>query len=191
MENKNTPIVVNLIGSPGAGKSTLAAMVFTKLKVLGVNCELVTEYAKDKTWEKNDTALANQVYVFAKQFYRMDMCSGKVDVLITDSPLIMSPIYNKDKGIDKPLKELVRAINEKYRNLYFFVNRVKKYNPIGRSQTEEESDMISTELRKMLESYGIKYTEIPGRTESSEKVIEQVIPMLDSELADTSDIETR
>ena len=191
MENKNTPIVVNLIGSPGAGKSTLAAMVFTKLKVLGVNCELVTEYAKDKTWEKNDTALANQVYVFAKQFYRMDMCSGKVDVLITDSPLIMSPIYNKDKGIDKPLKELVRAINEKYRNLYFFVNRVKKYNPIGRSQTEEESDMISTKLRKMLESYGIKYTEIPGRTESSEKVIEQVIPMLDSELADTSDIETR
>ena len=52
-------IVCNLFGSPGTGKSTLAAYVFAKLKMLGINCELVTEFAKDKTWENNKTALAN------------------------------------------------------------------------------------------------------------------------------------
>lgn len=46
-------LIVNLFGAPGAGKSTLAAYVFAKLKMAGVNAELVTEFAKDKTWENN------------------------------------------------------------------------------------------------------------------------------------------
>ena len=48
-----------LRGAPGAGKSTLAAYTFAKLKMMNVNCELVTEFAKDKTWEKNFTVLSN------------------------------------------------------------------------------------------------------------------------------------
>ena len=59
-------ITVSLFGPPGAGKSTLAAYVFAKLKMMGVNCELVTEFAKDKVWEKNNEALSNQIYIFAK-----------------------------------------------------------------------------------------------------------------------------
>jgi nicotinamide riboside kinase len=190
MTDDNTqkyPKIINLIGQPGAGKSTLAATVFAKLKMLGVNCELVTEFAKDKTWEQNTTALSNQIYVFAKQYYRMDRCSGKVDVLITDSPLIMSPMYNKDMDIDKPLKELVSAINGKYHNLYYYVKRVKKYNPIGRSQTEDESDEIGMKLKQMLDDYGIEYTEVPGRLESADVIIEQLRPYVKDKMADTSD----
>ena len=54
------PLVVNLAGAPGAGKSTGAAYIFTRLKQLGVNCELVGEFAKDKTWEHNMLALSCQ-----------------------------------------------------------------------------------------------------------------------------------
>ena len=43
-------LVVNLYGAPGSGKSTGAAYIFAKLKMLGVNCELITEFAKDKVW---------------------------------------------------------------------------------------------------------------------------------------------
>lgn len=42
-------LVVNLFGGPGSGKSTGAAYVFARLKMLGYNAELVTEFAKDKT----------------------------------------------------------------------------------------------------------------------------------------------
>ena len=35
-------IVVNLYAGPGAGKSTLSAYTFAKLKMAGVNCELIT-----------------------------------------------------------------------------------------------------------------------------------------------------
>lgn len=43
--------VINLFGGPSAGKSTLAAGVFYNLKCMGINCELITEYPKDKVWE--------------------------------------------------------------------------------------------------------------------------------------------
>ena len=45
--------IVNLFGAPGAGKSTGAAYIFSKLKLAGVNAELVTEFAKDKVWESS------------------------------------------------------------------------------------------------------------------------------------------
>ena len=59
-------IIVNLFGAPGAGKSTLAAYIFSKLKMRDINVELITEFAKDKTWEKNFSALKNQAYMFGK-----------------------------------------------------------------------------------------------------------------------------
>ena len=40
-------IVINLFGVPSAGKSTGAAYIFSRLKMAGVNAELVTEFAKD------------------------------------------------------------------------------------------------------------------------------------------------
>lgn len=64
-------LVVNLFGGPGSGKSTCAAGVFTLLKLSGVNAELVTEYAKDLTWEKRHVTLANQHYIFGKQLQRL------------------------------------------------------------------------------------------------------------------------
>lgn len=45
-------IVVNLFGVPSAGKSSGAAYIFSKLKMEGINAELVTEFAKDKVWEE-------------------------------------------------------------------------------------------------------------------------------------------
>ena len=150
MTDDNTqkyPKIINLIGQPGAGKSTLAATVFANSKcwVLIANSSLNLQ--RIRHGNRTQPLFSNQIYVFAKQYYRMDRCSGKVDVLITDSPLIMSPMYNKDMDIDKPLKELVSAINGKYHNLYYYVKRVKKYNPIGRSQTEDESDEIGNETQ--------------------------------------------
>jgi adenylate kinase family enzyme len=44
-------LFVNLFGSPGTGKSTMAASIFAELKWRGVDCEIVTEYAKELTWK--------------------------------------------------------------------------------------------------------------------------------------------
>lgn len=89
-------LIVNLFGVPGAGKSTGAAYIFSRLKMLGVNAELVTEFAKDKVWENNEEVFNNQAYIFGKQSFKISRCANKVDVVITDSPLPLSVFYNND-----------------------------------------------------------------------------------------------
>lgn len=156
------PIVVNLTGAPGAGKSTGAATIFAELKKLGVNAELVTEFAKDKTWEHNNTALGCQEYIFGKQSYRLARCRDEVDVIITDSPLPLGLIYNQNPALDYHFTEVVMNVLNTYENINFFINRVKPYNPKGRNQTETESDQISIEIKDMYNRLGISYTEING-----------------------------
>ena len=171
-------ITVSLFGPPGSGKSTLAAYVFAKLKMMGVNCELVSEFAKDKVWEKNNAALSNQIYIFAKQYYRMSRCTGQVDVIVTDSPLFLSPFYNKDPEIDEPLKKLVRTVSDRYDNLNYFLKRVKKYNPVGRLQTEAESDQYGIKIKEMLRAYDVPFAEIEGDLMSADVVVQHVIERL-------------
>ena len=55
--------VINLVGGPGSGKSTAMAGVFYNLKRLGVNCEMVTEYVKDKVWEESFKTIEDQFYL--------------------------------------------------------------------------------------------------------------------------------
>lgn len=43
-----SPIVINIFGAPGAGKSTTAAALFALMKLEGYKVELATEHAKDR-----------------------------------------------------------------------------------------------------------------------------------------------
>ena len=50
-----------------------------------VDCELVTEFAKDKVWEESTEVFKCQPYIFAKQLFRQSRVKDKVDVIVTDS----------------------------------------------------------------------------------------------------------
>jgi len=172
-------IVVNLTGAPGAGKSTGAAYVFSQLKMKGINCELVTEYAKDKVWEEDTTALNNQAYVFGHQLFRLTKLEGKVDVVITDSPILLSIIYNKDvKRLGPAFNEVVKNCFESFDNINFFIHRVKPYNPAGRLQTEEESDKLSEDIRLCFAYYKQDLIEINGDQIGYDDIIATVMERL-------------
>lgn len=169
-------LVVNLCGAPGAGKSTGAAYVFSKLKMQGVNCELVTEYAKDKVWEEDTTALNNQAYVFGHQLFRLTKLEGKVDVAITDSPLLLSLIYNNDKKrLGEAFNEVVKNCFNSFDNINFFIHRVKPYNPKGRLQTEKESDELSEIIKNCFIDNGEEVIEIIGDIIGYEDIVYSVL----------------
>jgi tRNA uridine 5-carbamoylmethylation protein Kti12 len=146
--NKKTR-VINLYGGPGTGKSTNAARLFAMLKDEGINCELVTEYAKKLVWEERLKTFKNQIYVFAKQHHEMEMAKDDVDMIITDSPLLLNLVYQKEKT-SQAFKHLVRQEYHKYNNVDILLERVKEYNPKGRSQTEEEAKSLDLEIKDML-----------------------------------------
>ena len=135
-------LVVNLFGVPGSGKSTGAAYIFSRLKIEGINAELITEFAKDKVWEKNEEVFKNQAYLFGKQSYRMSRCKDKVDVIVTDSPLPLSIFYNNDDVLGEDFNKTVMNVFNSYTNLNYLLLRTKPYNRAGRHQTEAESDAL-------------------------------------------------
>lgn len=168
-------ILVNLFGAPGAGKSTGAAYVFSKLKMAGINAELVTEFAKDKVWEESKAVFDNQAYIFGKQYFRISRCYDKVDVIVTDSPLLLSILYNNDIVLGETFNALVRRVFGSFNNLNYLLTRVKDYNPAGRFQTEQESDILAFQLKELLKQEQIEYLNIPGNIEGYDAIVEDII----------------
>lgn len=158
-------LYVNLFGGPGIGKSTIAAELFSRLKWNKIDCELVREYAKDKVWEQSYNILDDQLYVSAKQYHRMFILNEKVDIVITDSPLLLGLIY--DKTINLPeFNNLILKLNNRFHNLNIFLQRDKDYNPNGRLQTYDEAKEKDNEILNLLESNNIKHTKIIASKET-------------------------
>lgn len=175
-------LVVNLFGVPGAGKSTGAAYIFSKLKLAGVNAELITEFAKDKVWEENSVIFQpdNQVYIFGKQFYRMNRCKDKVDVIVTDSPLLLSSFYNSSKILGEEFNKMVYNCFCSFNNKTYLLKRVKPYNPNGRLQTEEESNALEFPLIGNLDFWNIPYVIHKGDIKDYNDIVNEILEYLRS-----------
>lgn len=138
-------VVINLFGGPGSGKSTTMARLFSDLKQMGYNCEMVTEFAKDLVYENRMDTMKDELYIFAKQNHRLFRVKDKVDIIITDRPLLLTCIYDGLYGFnDKDLHQLVRSTFNRYNNVNILLKPVDvDYKTEGRLQDKEESDEIS------------------------------------------------
>lgn len=154
----------------------MAAHIFAELKWIGINCELVTEYAKDVVWAENYKTLENQIYVFGKQQRRIQVLLDKVDVIITDSPFIMGISYMKEEAT--PLKDLIVYEFKKLNSLNLFVKRLKTYNPSGRMQTFEEAKEKDTQIKNLLEIHQVPFEDIEGKKESVENVVNKILDLI-------------
>lgn len=164
--------VINLFGGPGCGKSIACADIFSALKKKGVNCEMAREFAKDLAWkitaakgEKIDPRIAEQFFkdqqkIFGRQSERQSDLEHKVDVIVTDSPLLNSIVYDAKKDIDFH-RSVFNKFNE-YDNHNYLLTRVFPYEEDGRYQTEEEAEEIDRVIRNLLDSHGVKYTVLPS-----------------------------
>lgn len=158
---------------PGSGKSTMTNRVFAELKDLGYNAEIASEYAKDLTWQESLNVLNNQVYVFGKQQHRIWRLNGKVQIILTDSPLLFSLIYGKE-NTSVLFKYFVEDEYRRYNNMNIFLNRVKPYNPSGRNQTEDDAIALDADIFDVASYFGIDL-KIDGQKSSAETIVNNII----------------
>jgi hypothetical protein len=152
-------LVVNFFGGPGCGKSTTAASLFSFLKMGELNVELVTEYAKDEVWNGNQYPLTFQPYVFGQQAWRIARLLNKVDIVVTDSPILLSTVY-ADEKLPQSFHDFVYWQHNQFNNLNFFLKRVKKFNPIGRHHSELESTELDAKIADKLKKLNIPVHEV-------------------------------
>lgn len=155
-------IVVELYGGPGTGKSTTAATVFACLKNADINAELITEYAKEWAWEGRRIGVLDQLYVMAKQLHREAKLLGRVDVVVTDSPVRLANYYVHKYGTPRTKNAAIALVDnyeeetlqQGHRRMSILLKRVKAYNPKGRFEDEAAARAIDGELEEMLRPFG-------------------------------------
>ena len=172
-------IIVNLFAGPGAGKSTIAAGVFTELKFAGVDCELVREYAKDKVWEESFKTLEDQIYVFGKQLHRVKVVAEKVKVVITDSPVLLSMYYGTN--VTPEFRALILSEFNSFDNMNYFISRVKPYVANGRMQTSGEALEIDRFLYDLLDDNDIGYNCVHGNREGLQVIVRNIMKRLEEQ----------
>jgi len=173
----NKSLVINIFAGPGAGKTTTMAGLFSKLKLDNINCEMATEFAKELTWEERQVALSNSIYVFGEQQYRLYKLSRKVEIIVTDCPLLISYYFNKKYKFneDNSFDNLIINTFNSYNNINVFLNRVKPFNPKGRNQTEEECKQIDKDMKVLLDSLNVPYIVVDGNQKGIDDLYDVVI----------------
>lgn len=154
--------VVNLFAGPGAGKSTTAAGLFHRMKVDGHSVELVTEFAKDLTYSKDFETLSNQLVVLGEQFNRMYRLVGKVDWIITDSPLLLCPMYASGPFRSAWFMGTALGAFDVFDNKNYLVGRAKPYRTEGRSQDEGAAKVIDRRVMGLLDALAVDYQWVKG-----------------------------
>ena len=170
-----TTLLFNLFAGPGAGKSSIAFDLMGKLKWNGVDCEFASEYAKDLVWEKRHKTFEDQIYIFGKQFHRVSRLIGEVEVIVTDSPILLTIVYGEKWPA---LCQLAQDEHVKLNNVNIFVNRKKTYNPNGRNHTLKESIVIDKKIKNLLELNRYEYSEVDGDPAGACNAFEVVKRML-------------
>lgn len=155
---------INLYGGPCAGKSTVAADVFSFLKKTGkVEAELVQEYVKTWAYENRPPKGFDQVYLFSKQLRKEDVVlRNGVDVLITDSPLLLGTAYAREFDSDcwRHLAGIHAAFEARYPSLNIFVLRSGgDYRPVGRFEDEAKAVEMDERIRGFLREQGTSFWE--------------------------------
>jgi hypothetical protein len=167
--------VVNLFGGPGSGKSTIRADLFSKMKRMHMDVEETTEFAKDKTWEKNHSALSDQLFILANQNRRLELLKSQVEWAVTDSPIILGLHYKADSYLPKSFTPLVLELWGSYENFNFVIERNHPYQETGRNQTFEEAKVIDTRIVNILDENGIKYKKIVSGEKSAEWILNHIL----------------
>ena len=154
--------VINLLGGSGLGKSTTASLLYGEMKQRGYNVELVREYVKEWAWAGKAVGKHGQSIIYGQQLQRDTDLYGKVDFIVTDSPLLLCPVYQyfyagHDSLKLQVLNDMRSAREDGVDHVNFLLDRRKPFNPEGRFETEELAKEVDKAVKGFLDYHKMHY----------------------------------
>lgn len=174
--------VINLIGSPGAGKSTLAAELYAKMKRIHLNVEMVREVAKEWAYEKRAVGPFEQIAILGEQIKRESSLFNRVDYIITDSPVLLGAFYFDYNHNEQFMNQMVqnyysfaKSKGMEFKN--YILPRAGLYDQKGRFETEDEAEDIDEGIRLYMAAEEYTYYTFGGHNheDAVNKLLEDII----------------
>lgn len=161
-EREKLTILINMLGCPSSGKTSLSAELFAQLKAMDLNVEYTSEYVKGWAWEGKKVGPFDQFYIFGKETHNQSRLFNKVDFIISDSPVMLTAFYhyfyNGNEALNNVCHNFYELVEEAgVRVVNFFLPRKKKYIAKGRYQTQKEADALAFQLKEWLNKEGYEY----------------------------------
>ena len=115
--------------------------------------------------------LQDQLWVLGHQHRKILRVSDKVDYIITDSPVLLSPIYRERYGeaiysdlIDQMAFECYRLYNH---NINFMLTRPEGFVQQGRAQDEAECILIDEAIMEQFDRLNVGYINLDSNDNAS------------------------
>lgn len=141
-------INIGIAGGPSTGKSTLAAILFAKLKMSGFDYDLVSDEGRKLRKEFGNFRSPFERFYMWRQQEREELRSTALDGFITDKPLFhfyaQAKQYASEPRDDLAVRELFRMcmeIKDRYQLIVIAKNlsEIPYRNDQGRKSSEFES----------------------------------------------------
>lgn len=183
MNQKSVPrtLKVNIVAPPSRGKTSLQRLMAAKLKLNHqADVETVDEFAKEKCFLGINLFTQSEemkMQELLEQSRREEIYKGKVDILITSSPLMSVGFYLEKPEYVNKAKELT---SQNCQEIYFYLTRDNSfsYESNGRELwTEEKSAQLEVKMFNYYRSHGINLQFVNGSP--SERVDLMISTVLD------------
>lgn len=149
-------VVINLFGGPNTGKSTLQADLYSYMKKAGYRVEMVREVAKKWAWGKTEITPLDQLNIIGEQIKDESDLYGKVDYIITDSPIMLGAFYMDHNHGELFMQDMVRQymdFAEKNGVIFKNILLTRKgipYDPSGRFENKYQLEILDDNLKAFI-----------------------------------------
>lgn len=168
--------LINIYGGPGTGKTTLAAVLFARLKQQGLFVDMCMEYAKELVYTQRLRA-TSEMSIAEEQLRRHAvMLRGGVTYVVTDAPLLQKVVYTELFGNYPQDAEVVQYEALRMESRYDTRLHIVLPEPAadldmrGRAHGYLDSLKIHNHTRVKLQSLEIPYYPVGGINEAIEVV---------------------
>ena len=174
---------VCFFGGPGAGKSTLAMGLASRLKAKGLTAEYVSEFVKGWAYQGIPIKGFDQVYILASQMRLEEIVlrSNPKITIVSDCPLLQTIAYAIKYDVEcwRSLVDIAMMFEKTYPALNILVRRHDlTYQTGGRYETHQQAIEMDERTKDLAREAGIQLHEFSY--DDIDKIEDEVIKGMDT-----------